>query len=1025
MKMVSSSSSSHKHVYISSSMRSFLRMSSALFFCCFVRVSFAQDGRLLGNTWRIHPNAEETVLAAQQNTTSANPLQVPATAEALESQRVTWVKQWSQKIAPFYLRKALDRLPDSYRQKMGRDVVQEDPFAKLFEARNQMFGALDFDLTNPELWLRVGELWLTSAWTDEKPFLQIEGGIAFLQKGFELYVQKAFASSCGLQASEEKLLQATVVSPASSTTTNAKHEEAEVAEKHEVKLTAKQERQKYLSDLKAIEERLSLIQEGDAEDSYGKDIGPDAGREMRKQPEHCLEPYAQEHTHRVFSTWARTKQDPAKDAAAERKLKPGSLVGDNRKKRDSAAEVVSKQVGLFADPEFVVAKARDEMGKKAVGNPHKLAWHILQSRANRVECNLYLYARLFNQGFGPVRGIRWLRGAMKVVKKRIEKGGAQSQVLSCTKVLSSKTGRGSDEIAPNNKCSADDDDPDEESSCGEKMMNSLASKVVKDSKDDDTKMWPSKPDFSVLMLPKINKASQRWTLADFFVADHMAERSFITTANKNLLQLSLLPAASQDQIEEKTEKKSKKGKKDKKSKKKKKATASASSSEEESATATSGAAGATAGNDIEQQKSSSTSSGKKMLTAGSEDQDQEPDTRTTSGVTTSLSNQMQVAQIFPTNIGIENIIDEDISEEVIDDLAREAIAKYEEIADDHNLEEIVSNKTGSSKLSRRELRQKYQKYEQDERKKFEGNEGSSSSSSSAADDSGGAKNLAELNDYFFGLQVKDPDLYRKAKVWKEMYRGKRGKALTKMVAAIERVAIEFARTGLGVDIEQVLNKKAAMFQPKEDRDTTTTGGSLGGTNRTAGVPAKSKKTDSESDSDETKVPRSPKAVKLYREKQLMRSFQEQKNTLADAKKVQPYDPFAWVQVYPKQGGRHNPHAHQDSIVSCVLYAVTDPTKTPIALMDPRGRNVMHDYERYGNAVNAYGWQGNAPFHQPYYIFPEKGDVLCFPSWLIHQVPPHENSTVTRVGFAFNLALRTRWDGWFNAAIGDWNRWKHQ
>merc|ERR1711924_481084 len=106
------------------------------------------------------------------------------------------------------------------------------------------------------------------------------------------------------------------------------------------------------------------------------------------------------------------------------------------------------------------------------------------------------------------------------------------------------------------------------------------------------------------------------------------------------------------------------------------------------------------------------------------------------------------------------------------------------------------------------------------------------------------------------------------------------------------------------------------------------------------------------------------------------------------------------------GARHGFHAHQDDLVSCVLYAITGPTKsspsdTPIGFIDPRGGSPLDDYERHRSEFN--DWQPRAPFHQPLYIFPRAWDIVCFPSWLIHFVPTHVSETnVTRAVFAMNL-----------------------
>merc|ERR1711972_299797 len=47
------------------------------------------------------------------------------------------------------------------------------------------------------------------------------------------------------------------------------------------------------------------------------------------------------------------------------------------------------------------------------------------------------------------------------------------------------------------------------------------------------------------------------------------------------------------------------------------------------------------------------------------------------------------------------------------------------------------------------------------------------------------------------------------------------------------------------------------------------------------------------------------------------------------------------------------------------------------------------------------WQPAAPFHQPFYVFPKVGDVVCFPGWLLHFVPSHVQSKVNRVAIPLN------------------------
>lgn len=54
----------------------------------------------------------------------------------------------------------------------------------------------------------------------------------------------------------------------------------------------------------------------------------------------------------------------------------------------------------------------------------------------------------------------------------------------------------------------------------------------------------------------------------------------------------------------------------------------------------------------------------------------------------------------------------------------------------------------------------------------------------------------------------------------------------------------------------------------------------------------------------------------------------------------------------------------------------------------------------------------APFHHQTTFFPAAGDLVLFPSWLPHRVPPNpsaESNTNPRVTWAFNLEVGS--NGW--------------
>eukprot|EP00933_Yihiella_yeosuensis_P007106 TRINITY_DN112010_c0_g1_i1.p1 TRINITY_DN112010_c0_g1~~TRINITY_DN112010_c0_g1_i1.p1 ORF type:complete len:519 (-),score=101.55 TRINITY_DN112010_c0_g1_i1:94-1650(-) len=124
-----------------------------------------------------------------------------------------------------------------------------------------------------------------------------------------------------------------------------------------------------------------------------------------------------------------------------------------------------------------------------------------------------------------------------------------------------------------------------------------------------------------------------------------------------------------------------------------------------------------------------------------------------------------------------------------------------------------------------------------------------------------------------------------------------------------------------------------------------------------------------------------------------------------------YDLSLWSAVYPGNGGRHGYHVHQSSIASCVLYLQTAGATTPITFLDPRGSPPTDDYEQHEKQRD---YEPKAPFHNPEYFFPESGDIVCFPSWLVHNVPAHWEDA-HRVAFPANLQGKSDLDAWHRTA----------
>lgn len=98
----------------------------------------------------------------------------------------------------------------------------------------------------------------------------------------------------------------------------------------------------------------------------------------------------------------------------------------------------------------------------------------------------------------------------------------------------------------------------------------------------------------------------------------------------------------------------------------------------------------------------------------------------------------------------------------------------------------------------------------------------------------------------------------------------------------------------------------------------------------------------------------------------------------------------WAAVYPNVESdviTHYYHAHQESVVSFVLYVAMPEPTTPMTVADPRGAPPVEDFEWF-QYLGDLGIDGDPPFHSTLEFFPGNGDVLIFPSWAIHKVPPH-------------------------------------
>jgi hypothetical protein len=110
----------------------------------------------------------------------------------------------------------------------------------------------------------------------------------------------------------------------------------------------------------------------------------------------------------------------------------------------------------------------------------------------------------------------------------------------------------------------------------------------------------------------------------------------------------------------------------------------------------------------------------------------------------------------------------------------------------------------------------------------------------------------------------------------------------------------------------------------------------------------------------------------------------------------------WVNVLD-QGGRQAMHNHANSFISGVAYLThTHPDSRTVFMKSPGGTEFAFRNEHAGITTNPYNadkWVSPAP---------EPGDVVLFPSYLMHAVPL--NPGERRISLAFN-AIPTHLDSW--------------
>jgi hypothetical protein len=110
----------------------------------------------------------------------------------------------------------------------------------------------------------------------------------------------------------------------------------------------------------------------------------------------------------------------------------------------------------------------------------------------------------------------------------------------------------------------------------------------------------------------------------------------------------------------------------------------------------------------------------------------------------------------------------------------------------------------------------------------------------------------------------------------------------------------------------------------------------------------------------------------------------------------------WVNVLDT-GGHQAMHNHANSFVSGVVYLTpTHPSAQTVFMKSPGGTDFLFKNDHAGmspSGFNADKWISPAP---------EPGDLILFPSYLMHAVPPNQGKR--RITLSFN-SLPTRLDSW--------------
>ena len=103
---------------------------------------------------------------------------------------------------------------------------------------------------------------------------------------------------------------------------------------------------------------------------------------------------------------------------------------------------------------------------------------------------------------------------------------------------------------------------------------------------------------------------------------------------------------------------------------------------------------------------------------------------------------------------------------------------------------------------------------------------------------------------------------------------------------------------------------------------------------------------------------------------------------------------SWFNIQQK-GSVLKTHLHANSVLSGALYVNVDENSTKLYFNNPN--NFIKYFEYYYDSLTDYNFEY-------FYISPNIGDLVIFPSWLEHGSNGDTNNTVDRTVLSFNTTL---------------------